>query len=44
MKIQNITIAQKLSVSKQTISNFSGNEASASQKFLTTTIDTILGF
>jgi hypothetical protein len=44
MKIQNITIAQKLSVSKQTISNFNGNTAYSSQKFFTTTIDTAFGF
>jgi hypothetical protein len=44
MKIQNITIAQKLSVSKQTIVNFTGNEAVASNKLYTTTIDTGFGF
>lgn len=43
MKIQNITIAQKLLVSKQTISNFNGKETFTSHKFFTTTIDTRFG-
>jgi hypothetical protein len=44
MKTQNITTAQKLSFSKQTISNFTGSDTPVSNKFLTTTIDTRFGF